>query len=165
VKLVMIKVVVLSDSHTSSLDSLPSKILDELSGADWVIHAGDFTEDRLVKELKAHGNFKGVHGNMDSPSVKALLPETELFELGGFLVGVCHPAEGGPPIRIESRIRERFGSVNIIVYGHTHKPKKEVREGILYFNPGSATGAWPAPYASYGILEIREAVEAKIVRL
>ncbi|MEM2910199.1 MAG: metallophosphoesterase [Nitrososphaerota archaeon] len=161
----MTKVVVLSDSHTSSLDSLPTKILDELSDTDWIIHAGDFTEVGLVNELRACGNFKGVRGNMDSQEVKVLLPETEMLEVGGFLVGICHPVEGGPPLRIESRIRERFSNVNVIVYGHTHRAKKEVRDNILYFNPGSATGAWPAPYASYGILEVKDTVKARIVHL
>ncbi|MEM4675508.1 MAG: metallophosphoesterase [Nitrososphaerota archaeon] len=161
----MVKVVVLSDTHTSSLNSFPSKVLDEIADADWVVHAGDFTEVSLVNELKAYGHFKGVRGNMDSPSVKALLPEIELLEVGGFIIGICHPAEGGPPLRIEDRIRKKFDKVDVIVYGHTHKPKNEVRDNILYLNPGSATGAWPAARASYGVLEIEDTVRARIVQL
>ncbi|MCL7385826.1 MAG: metallophosphoesterase [Thaumarchaeota archaeon] len=161
----MIKVVALSDSHVSSLNSLPSKILDELASADWVVHAGDFTEANLVNELKTYGNFKGVRGNMDSPEVKALLPETELLEVRGFVIGICHPAEGGPPLRIEERVRRKFDKVDVIIYGHTHKPKNEVRDNVLYLNPGSSTGAWPAAYASYGILEIEDTIKARIVRI
>ncbi|MCS7135839.1 MAG: metallophosphoesterase [Nitrososphaerota archaeon] len=161
----MIKVIALSDTHTSSLSSLPSKILDELASADWIVHAGDFTGINLVNELKVRGNFKGVHGNMDSPSVKALLPEKELLEVGGFIIGICHPAEGGPPLRIEDRIRAKFDKVDAIIYGHTHKPKNEVRDNILYLNPGSSTGAWPATSASYGVLEIGDSIKAKIIHV
>lgn len=161
----MIKIVALSDTHTSSLDSLSSKILDELASADWVVHAGDFTEASLVNELKSHGNFKGVRGNMDSSSVKVMLPEIELLEVSGFIIGICHPAEGGPPFKIEDRIRKKFDKVNVIIYGHTHKPKNEIRDNVLYLNPGSATGAWPATRASYGVLEIGDTIKAKIVQI
>ncbi len=164
-RLSMIKVIVLSDSHTYSLDLFPRKILEELDTADWIIHAGDFTEIDLVNELKARGNFKGVRGNMDSLEVKTLLPETELLEVGGFLIGICHPAEGGPPLRIQDRIRAKFGRVDVIVYGHTHESKNEVRDKILYLNPGSATGAWPATYASYGIVEIKDNIRVRIVHI
>lgn len=37
------KICVISDTHTDSIDDLPRRVLDELSGADMIIHAGDFT--------------------------------------------------------------------------------------------------------------------------
>lgn len=71
------RVIVLSDSHADSIDLLPRKAIDELSGADLVVHAGDYTGRELLEELRQLGNFKGVHGNMDPPEIKRELPALE----------------------------------------------------------------------------------------
>jgi hypothetical protein len=56
--------------------------------------------------------------------------------------------------------------VDIIVFGHSHNPVNETRDGILYFNPGSPTDKMFSPYNSYGIIEINEnSVEGKIIKL
>ncbi len=58
----IVKIVVISDSHTDSIDNLPRQVLDEISGADMTIHAGDFTGKRLVDALRKMGPFRGVYG-------------------------------------------------------------------------------------------------------
>ena len=98
---------VLSDSHTNSLEALPGKAIDELTGVDLIIHAGDYTGKDVLDGLRELGDFKGVHGNMDPPEIKAELPETEFFEVMGFRIGVAHPSEGGIPFRLWRRVRER----------------------------------------------------------
>ncbi len=60
----IVKIVVISDSHTDSIDNLPRQVLDEISGADMIIHAGDFTGKRLVDELRKIGHFRGSMGQM-----------------------------------------------------------------------------------------------------
>ena len=102
---------------------------------------------------------------MDSPSIKSQLRTVEVFEVGNFRIGVTHPAEGGPPFRLESRIRKKFSGINLIIYGHSHWAKNEEFGGIIYFNPGSATGKWPARKKTFGIIEIEENINGKIIKL
>lgn len=66
---------------------------------------------------------------------------------------------------IESRIRRKFHDVQVIIHGHSHRTKNERREGVLWFNPGSATGKFPALKKSYGVLTIDDEIRGKIVEL
>ena len=159
------KIAVLSDSHTDSIDSLPSRILDELSGADLIVHAGDYTGTKLVEELRRRGNFKGVHGNMDPPEIKQQLPAVETVVVGGFRIGVNHPSEGGMAFGIEERAGAKFRDVDAIIFGHTHRTKNEHRSGVLYFNPGSATGTFPATAKTFGIITVGKEMRGEILRV
>ena len=85
--------------------------------------------------------------------------------MGAFNVGVTHPSEGGSPFGIEKRIKSKFEKIDAIIFGHTHTPKNEVMDGILFFNPGSITGKYPAQHKTFGILEIDKKVKGKIVKL
>ena len=159
------KLGILSDSHVYDLTDLPKKAMNLLDEMDLIVHAGDYTGKGVVDKLSKLGNFKGVYGNMDPPSVREELPEKVILELNGFKVGVTHPSEGGSPLRIENRINKKFEQVDAIIYGHTHLPKNDVIDGILYFNPGSITGKFPALHKTVGILKIDKEVKGKIVKL
>lgn len=160
-----VKLGVLSDSHTRKISDLPKKFIDLLKDVDLVIHAGDYDGKELIDYLKSFGTFKGVHGNMDSKEIKDQLPSKLIFEINTFKIGVTHPQEGGPPFGIENRLKKKFNKLDLIIFGHTHTPKKEFIDGILYFNPGSATGKWPARHKTFGIIEIEENITGKIIKL
>jgi uncharacterized protein len=159
------KLVVISDSHTDSIDSLPKQVRDELSGADLIIHAGDFTGMPLVEALRKIGPFKGVYGNIDGPEVRRELPPIEIVQAAGFKIGVNHPAEGGSPHTLEQRLRPKFPVVHAIIHGHSHQTRNDFRDGVLWFNPGSATGTFPARQKTYGILTIDKEIHGEIIRL
>jgi uncharacterized protein len=159
------KIGVLSDTHTDSLERLPKKLVDDLSGMDLVIHAGDFTGKRLVDGLRKLGPFRGVYGNIDGPEVRRELPAVDTVEAGGFKIGVNHPSEGGPPKSIEERIRAKFTDVQVIIHGHSHQTKNIVKNGVLWFNPGSATGTFPANAATYGVLHLDKEIRGEIITL
>jgi len=150
------RIAVLADTHVTGLQQLPAKIVHTISTVDLVIHAGDFTEVGLLEELRQLSAVKAVHGNMDSTELKTALPAKELIDVGKKRIGVTHG--WGAPWGIEQRVRKVFSSdrVDIIVYGHSHHPQNKVINGILFFNPGKATG-------SFGILTIDEDVRAEIV--
>lgn len=156
---------VLSDSHAYALEDLPKKAMDELTAMDLIVHAGDYTTKGLLDGLRKLGDFKGVYGNMDPPEIREELPRSEVFELMGFKIGVTHPPEGGPPFRLEKRVRARFEQVDVIIYGHSHWTKNEVIGGVLYFNPGSVTGAFPARHKTFGVLRIGKRADGKIVKV
>ncbi len=159
------KIGILSDTHVASIDELPREIADVLTGMDMVLHAGDFTERPLLDELRRMRNFTGVYGNLDSFDVKKQLHATETVEAGGFRIGLNHPAEGGAPLNLEDRLRPKFKDVQAIVFGHSHQPMNETKGGVLFFNPGSATGAAPAKKKTFGILHVGKDIVGEIVKL
>lgn len=160
-----LKIVAISDTHTNSLQSLPNEVLKEIEDADWIVHAGDYTGRKLVEELMSLGKFKGVYGNMDPPSVRSMLSSVEVLTVGKYTIGVCHPSEGGPPFNIESRIAEKFEKVDAIIYGHTHVAKSSKINNIIFLNPGSATGAWPATRRTYGVLKIDDEIKPMVIKI
>jgi len=160
-----LKICVISDTHTDSIDDMPRRVLDELSGADMILHAGDFTGKSLVDALRKIGPFRGVYGNIDGPDVRKELPSIDIVQVGDLKIGVNHPAEGGPPQTLEQRLRPKFSGVQAIIHGHSHKTKNDFRDGVLWFNPGSATGTFPARQKTYGILTIGNEIHGEIIRL
>jgi len=159
------KIGVLSDSHAHSLEDLPKKAVNVLSSMDLIVHAGDYTGKRLLDDLRKLGNFKGVYGNMDPIEIRNELPSIEVLEIGKFRIGISHPSEGGAPFGIEKRVRKKLGLVDVIIYGHSHVMKNKVADGIVYFNPGSIAGDFPAIHKSFGILKINKEISGKIVKI
>jgi putative phosphoesterase len=72
------RIAVLADTHVNLLEHLPKKIIDALSTVDLIIHAGDFTDLQLLKELERLREVKAVQGNMDSRELKTVLPVKEI---------------------------------------------------------------------------------------
>lgn len=160
------EVVVLSDTHAKDLADLPERILEDLKKAELIIHAGDYTSKNLLDQLRELGDLKGVHGNMDCDEIKRELPDKDIFEISGFKIGITHPSEGGSPVGLKSRAESKLGEdLDLIIYGHSHKPVNEKESNTIYFNPGSATGAFPARYKTYGILRIEDEIEVEIVKI
>jgi putative phosphoesterase len=150
------RIAVLADTHVNKLEHLPKKIIDALSTVDLIIHAGDFTDLQLLKELKRLREVKAVQGNMDSRELKTVLPVKEIVEIENKRIGITHGSGG--PWGIEERIRKMFESdqIDIVVYGHSHRSQNKVINDILFFNPGKATD-------SFGILTINGGAQGEIV--
>jgi putative phosphoesterase len=159
----IVKLAILSDTHVSRLEQLPGRLLDGLSEADLVIHLGDFTGKELLDGLRALGDFRGVAGNMDIPAVRAELPEEAVLDLGGKKVAITHG--WGAPWGLRERLAARFEGVDVVLYGHTHRAVQEWVGGVLFFNPGSASGKFPALRKTYGVIDIGESVRGRIVRV
>jgi len=150
------QIAVLADTHVNRLEHLPKKIIDALSTVDLIIHAGDFTDVQLLKELKRLRKVKAVRGNMDSTELKTVLPVKEIVEIENKRIGITHGSGG--PWGIEERVRKMFESdrIDIIVYGHSHQSQNKVINDILFFNPGKATD-------SFGILTIDGEAKGEII--
>lgn len=160
------KIIVLSDTHAKDLTDLQERIMADLNSVDLIIHAGDYTSRSLPDQLMELGDFKGVHGNMDPEEIKMKLPAEAIFVLDGFKIGVTHPSEGGSPLGLIERVKTKLdGDLDLIIYGHSHKPELKREGGTIFFNPGSATGAFPAKYKTYGIITISDKIEVGIVTL
>jgi len=150
------RIIVLADTHVNMLEHLPKKIIDAISTVDLVIHAGDFTDVQLLKELKRLREVKAVQGNMDSMELKTVLPVKEIVEIENKRIGITHGS--GSPWGIEDRVRKMFESdqIDIIVYGHSHRSQNKVINDILFLNPGKATD-------SFGILTIDGEAKGAII--
>jgi putative phosphoesterase len=150
------RIAVLADTHVNTLEHLPKKIIDALSTVDLIIHAGDFTDVQVLKELKRLSEVKAVHGNMDSTELKTVLPVKEIVEIENKRIGITHGS--GSPWGIEERVRKMFESdrIDIMVYGHSHRTQNKVINAILYFNPGKAAD-------SFGILTIDKEAQGEII--
>jgi putative phosphoesterase len=160
-----VRILVLSDTHIPrAAADMPKRVYDEIETCDMIFHAGDFVEKSLLDKLSALRETKAVYGNMDSGKLKEMLNPKEVIDVGRFSIGLIH-GYGAPGELIET-VASEFSSVNAIVFGHSHAATSIVKNGVLFFNPGSPTDRIFAAYNSYGILEVSEKkVEGKIIRL
>jgi putative phosphoesterase len=147
---------VISDTHVTSLAEIPERILATLAEVDLIVHTGDFVAKGVLEGLKRLGEVKAVRGNMDSEELKRILPEKELLEIEGKRIGIIHG--WGAPYGIEDRVGGMFEDVDIIIFGHSHQAKNEVKKGILFFNPGRARD-------SFGVLTLGKEVRGEIISL
>ena len=159
------KIGVISDTHIPRVASkLPDKIYDAFKNADLILHAGDLVEMAVLDELNKLAETKAVYGNMDVSEVRKSLPEKRIVRAEGFKIGLIHGS--GAPFNLINKIKNEFPEkVDVIVFGHSHSPVNELRDGVLFFNPGSPTDKLFAKYNSYGILTINKEIKGEIVRL
>jgi putative phosphoesterase len=154
---------IISDTHIHHLKDVPSSLLDSLKGFDLIIHLGDFVSLDLVDYFRGFNNFYGIAGNHDPRTIKAILRRSDVIEVNGKRLGLLHGYWF--PLFCEHRSLARFKNekVDAILYGHTHVIRNEMVNNILFFNPGSACALWPAPWKTYGILNVGETITGEIV--
>jgi putative phosphoesterase len=154
---------IVSDTHSRPL---PKQMIKDFQDVDFIIHAGDFCEVEDYEAIKKIKDLKAVYGNMDSLSMRKLLPRKQIFPCGKFSIGVFHGE--GPAQGVLEKVRSQFekDKVDVVVFGHSHKAVNERINGVLYFNPGSPNDDVCAPFCSYGILEISDKeVQGNIVKV
>ncbi len=161
----MIRILVLSDTHIPRVASdLPGKVYEEITKVDMILHAGDFVEKEIFDKLKTLRQTRAVYGNMDSTTLRHILNPKEMVQVGKFNIGLIHGY--GPPRDLVETVEHEFKNVDAIIFGHSHSPTNIVKDGILFFNPGSPTDKIFATTNTYGILEISDAkIDGKIVTL
>jgi putative phosphoesterase len=157
------KIGVISDTHLQEVTSELVRMYEEhFSAVDMLLHAGDLVSMDIVDFL-SQKPLHIVQGNMDCRAIKDRFAEKEVIQVNGFRLGLIHG--WGSPVGIEKRIRPEFGEVHAIVYGHSHRSANHIRDGVLFFNPGTACGfALPGSH-SIGILDIAEEIQGTIIRV
>jgi uncharacterized protein len=145
------RLAIISDTHLPrGARRLPDACLERLRAADAILHAGDFVAASVLAELEALGPpVHAVRGNVDSPELRARLPETRVVEADGARIAMVH--DGGPADRRLERLRARFPDADAVVFGHSHLPILEERDGFAIFNPGSPTDRRRAPRHTMGV--------------
>jgi putative phosphoesterase len=159
------KVAVLSDTHAPRYwKACPAGVARRLAGADLILHAGDVCRAWVLEELATFAPVRAVLGNNDDPDVAPWgAPETLELDLDGLAVAMVHDA--GPAAGRARRLRRRFPSAELVVFGHSHIPLDEAGEGLRIFNPGSPTDKRRQPRGTMGLLRVEggRLVEAGIV--
>jgi uncharacterized protein len=118
---------VISDTH----GLLRPDALAALQGSDYIIHAGDIGDPQILDKLVAIAPLTAVRGNVDHGAWTRKIPATNVLEVGEISMYVLHNLQ-------ELDLRPEAGKFAVVVYGHSHVPKQEWKNGVLYFNPGSA---------------------------
>ena len=122
-----LRIGLLSDTH----GLLRPEVEAFLQGSDRIIHAGDICDAGIIEQLKRIAPVSVVRGNNDVGSWAESLSETEWVRVGGIDIYVIHNVA-------ELNVSQLPAGVEVIVFGHSHKPVAERRDGVLYVNPGSA---------------------------
>lgn len=121
------KIGVISDTH----GLLRPEAVVALRGSDRIIHAGDVGDPEIFDQLKTIAPVTAVRGNVDKGAWAEKLPETDVLEVAGVSIYVLHNLDELDP-------KPEAAGFSVVIYGHSHVPKQEMRNGTLYFNPGSA---------------------------
>lgn len=155
------EIAVLSDTHLRAGRTLPRFVWEHLTHVDLIIHAGDLTHMGLIEELACVAPVRAVRGNCDGWDI--VLPDRDIVECESLRIGIIHGNAGrgkSTPERALNAFKD--SPVDLIVFGHSHIPFMEWRNGILMFNPGSPTDKRREPQYSFGLLDIRQGkVQAK----
>ncbi|HEY6270678.1 MAG TPA: metallophosphoesterase family protein [Terriglobales bacterium] len=118
---------VISDTH----GLLRPKAVEQLGGSDHIIHAGDIGSPEIIAELQTIAPVTAIRGNIDTQAWARQFPETEAVELAGKLIYIIHDVSA-------LDINPQTAGFAAVISGHSHQAGQEVRNGVLYFNPGSA---------------------------
>ncbi len=156
----------ISDTHMPRRDRrLPEACVARLRAADAIVHAGDLMELEVLRALQALGPpVHAVRGNVDSSELQARLPLQRLLDFDGVKVGVLHDA--GPRTGRLDRLSRRFPDARAVIFGHSHLPLHEERDGFQIFNPGSPTERRRSPVHTMGIATVENgAIRFELVTL
>lgn len=96
-----------------------------------IIHAGDVGPPEILEKLAAIAPVTAVRGNVDQEPWARKLPQAEVIEIGGVSLYVLHDLA-------QLDLKPEASAFDVVISGHSHVPKQESRNGVLYFNPGSA---------------------------
>ncbi len=102
-----------------------------MQGSQHIIHAGDVGAAEILTKLATIAPVTAIRGNIDNDAWARNLPETEVVEVGAISIYVLHDLE-------QFDLKPKAAGFKVVISGHSHVPKQETRNGVLYFNPGSA---------------------------
>ena len=117
----------ISDTH----GLLRAEALTTLTGADYIIHAGDIGDANILDQLSAIAPVTAVRGNNDKGAWASRIPETEVLQVGVAMIYVIHDVSA-------LDLDPAAAGFHAVIAGHSHHPSIELREGVLFINPGSA---------------------------
>jgi putative phosphoesterase len=138
-----LKIGVISDTH----GLLRPQARDALAGVSHILHAGDICGADVLTALSEIAPVTAVRGNNDRGAWARTLQTTALLELGGCSIYMVHDLS-------DLDIEPGAAGVQAVISGHSHKPRIDERDGVLFVNPGSAGPRRFSLPVSVALLEI-----------
>ena len=123
----MVTIGVISDTH----GLLRAEALAALRGSHYIVHAGDIGDPEILQKLAEIAPVTAICGNVDRQPWARKIPTTNVLEVSGVSIYVLHNLN-------ELDLKPEAAGFAVVVYGHSHVTKQEMKNGVLYFNPGSA---------------------------
>ncbi len=149
------KIGIISDTHGLSRQSVVKSFKD----VDMIVHAGDIGTQEVLESLQAITSVHPVRGNVDGGKWTDNLPFTDVVQVGQVYLYVLHDLNS-------LDLDPEAAGFNVVISGHSHIPKIEERNGVLFLNPGSAGPRRFKYPISIAFLYIKgSAIEAEIVEL
>ncbi len=146
---------VISDTH----GLLRPQAVAVLQGVELIIHAGDIGGPEILAALEKIAPVQAVRGNMDKGGWARKLPQTRVVEVGGRHLYVLHNL-------YELDLTPAAAGLTAVIFGHSHRPHSERKDGVLYLNPGSAGPRRFALPVTLAVLRvIDQALEAEFIDL
>jgi uncharacterized protein len=118
---------VISDTH----GLLRPEAVELLRGSEHIIHAGDIGKPEIIPALERIAPVTAIRGNIDTSAWARRYPEIQVVELGGLHIYVIHDLNA-------LDLKPEASGFAAVISGHTHQAKQQIKDGVLYFNPGSA---------------------------
>jgi putative phosphoesterase len=138
---------------------LRPQAVEALRGSDRILHAGDIGAPEILEALNQIAPVTAIRGNVDTAPWASTLPLTEILEINGISIYMLHDLA-------QLDLKPQTAGFRVVVYGHSHKPNIEEKNGALYFNPGSAGPRRFSLPVSVGRLLIDEGnVRAELIEL
>jgi putative phosphoesterase len=145
---------VISDTH----GLLRPEALAALRGVEHILHAGDVGDIAILDALREIAPVTAIRGNVDVSGACAELPATDVVELGDKLFYLVHSVR-------DLDINPVVAGIAMVVSGHSHKALVEVRDGVVFFNPGSAGPRRFSLPVTVGFVTVEDGVEASVMEL
>ena len=150
-----IRVGLISDTHGLVRD----EAVAALKGCQHILHAGDIDAPDVLVKLRELAPVTVVRGNNDRGSWAEAIPAYEVVEFGSVSVYLRHDES-------ELDVDPRAAGFRVMMFGHSHQPRVETRDGVLFVNPGSAgPRRFKLPVAVGELLIVGDQVDARIISL
>lgn len=117
---------VIADTHSK----MRPEALDVLKGSDLILHAGDVGRNGVLEALEEIAPLVAIRGNIDKTGRAATLPDVQDLEFLGQAFYMLHD--------VKTLDLDPQGRYRVVIAGHSHKPRNEWIDDVLYFNPGGA---------------------------
>jgi uncharacterized protein len=123
----VLRIGIISDTH----GLLRPEAAQRLAGVAHIIHAGDIGRADVLVGLRRIAPFTAIRGNVDTGDWAKEYPDTQVVRLGERSFYVLHDLQ-------ELQIDPAGCGIDVVISGHSHRPRVETIDGVLYLNPGSA---------------------------
>ncbi len=150
-----LRIGLIADTH----GLLRPEALERLRGCDQLIHAGDIGKPEILAELERLARSRWCAATTTPRTGRRTSPERLLLKIGRLTLYVLHDLK-----RLD--LDPAAEGIDVVVAGHSHKPLKEERDGVLYLNPGSAGPRRFSLPIGIGVLEVAgKKIEAELITL